>query len=87
MKTLNEWRDSKYNTIQEYLKVGDIVDENMVDYFLNILPPIRWSRNFIQVGEVSDFINGRNTYMTFEREEGKWKYCGDCYVGSSTNVA
>ena len=83
VKSLRAWRDSQNKTIEEFLNVGDIVDGDMVDYFTNILPPKRWNRNFLQVGENCDSIDGRNTYLTFKKDHGKWSYCGQSYIDST----
>lgn len=81
MKTLEGWENSDTKTIYEYLSVGDEVDEEMIDYFRDILPPTTINAYMLQVGEPSDCINGRNTYTTFIKENSKWKFKGDCFKG------
>ena len=43
IKTLNGWTDFADRTgrtsIYDYLCKGDIVEESLVDYFMNIMPP------------------------------------------------
>lgn len=79
MKTYKGWGNSTAKTIYEYLAVGDEVDEEMIDYFRDILPPATISTFILQVGEASDHIDGRATFMTFKKENGKWIYKGDCF--------
>lgn len=74
MKTYKEWRGS----ISDYLKVGDIVDKEMVEHFINCYPPITLNGLLVQCGEAYDTRNGKNTYITFAKENGHWMYKGDC---------
>ena len=39
LKTLSGWRESGLPSVEDYLEVGDEVDGEMLDYFLNVLPP------------------------------------------------
>ncbi|WP_168121914.1 hypothetical protein [Paenibacillus sp. HB172176] len=80
MKTYANWRGD----LDDYLQVGDEVDEEMVDYFLNILPPACWTSNLVQTGEPHHHIGGRATYSTFRREGSHWYYAGHCYRGQET---
>lgn len=55
IKTLNGWTDFADRTgrtgIYDYLRKGDIVEENLVDYFMNVMPPRAMSYGCLQVGE------------------------------------
>lgn len=79
MKTYKGWLNSKAKTIDEYLTIGDEVDEEMINYFRDILPPATDNFTILQVGEPSNHINGQAIYMTFKREKGKWIFKGDCF--------
>lgn len=81
MKTYQGWGNSGVGTIDEYLTIGDEVDEEMIDYFRDILPPRTCNFMMLQVGEPSDYVNCRATYMTFQKENGKWIFKGDCFRG------
>lgn len=39
IKTLDGWHNSPHDSWDAYCKPGDCVDEEVYDYFLNILPP------------------------------------------------
>lgn len=43
---LKNWKGD----LEEYLQVGDLVDQEMVDYFINVLPPAYMSGSLIQMG-------------------------------------
>lgn len=77
MKTFKNWEDD----IEDYLTVGDEVDEEMVDHFLNILPPRTFEAYIVQCGEIADHYKGKATYLTFSKQSGRWIYCGHCYGG------
>lgn len=53
IKTLKGWYEFTERTgkgsICDYLNKGDIVDEAIVDYFMNIMPPRALSYRFLQV--------------------------------------
>lgn len=75
---MNDW-----NKLSD-LPVGCMVDEDVYDYFLNILPPLGNSWNYLlQVSEAVDQVNGLPTYNTFiSTPFGKvWRYCGACWRG------
>lgn len=80
IKTLNGWTDFADRTgrtgIYDYLRKGDIVEENLVDYFMNVMPPRAMSYGYLQVGEPHSHVYdiGRRlkaTYMTFAEYDGK----------------
>lgn len=85
MKTYRGWLESDANTIEEYLNVGDIVDEEMYLHFLNIMPPLIDLSNLLQTAEPYDFVGGKATYLTFEKVDGQWTYRGNCYKGETEN--
>lgn len=39
LKTIDGWCKSDCGSWDEYCKPGEVVDEGVADYFLNILPP------------------------------------------------
>ena len=93
IKTLKGWNNSKFNTFEKYCKPGDIVDKDIVDYFLNSLPPISLREYYVQAGGAFDYILDKEdnlvkpTYTTFEKEDGKWVYKGNCFKGKNENVS
>lgn len=70
-------------------KVGDLVDESVVDAAVNALPPACLTRACVQLGEPYSTVpdhtgRWRNTYATFSKVcEGVWQYCGNCYRGET----
>lgn len=82
MKRYSEWS----GTLSEYLKVGDLVDEEFVNYFINVLPPAFMSSQVIQIGEPYNHVNGKATYSTLKKTEKGWMYAGHCHKGEIINL-
>lgn len=62
LKTLEKWFESGLPTAEDYLEPGDEVDADLIDYFLNVLPPRTNRAGLLQVGgEISTAkdANGR----------------------------
>ena len=70
MKYFKDWQNGN---LSEFLNIGEEVDEDMVDYFIGVLPPFM-KKDSIQIGEPYDHINGRGIYATLERIDGMWIY-------------
>lgn len=70
-------------------EIGDYFTEDMVDEFMNALPPVCMRSDCAQLGEpISTRMdeNGKykSTYATFKRiTECIWEYCGDCFRGEN----
>ena len=70
-------------------EVGDYFTEDMVDGFMNVLPPACMRSDCSQIGEpVSDKMDKdgkyKPTYTTFKKvDKGIWEYCGDCFKGEN----
>ena len=91
LKTLGKWFESGLPTAEDYLEPGDEVDEDLIGYFLDVLPPRTNRAGLLQVGgEISTAkdVNGRwqPTYLTFKRQGGTWRYAGRCFEGSAEPV-
>jgi len=80
MKTYENWNEP----LNEYLQIGDIVDEEMADYFVEVLPPVTFTNSIVQIGEAYSHINGRATYNTLVNSNEGWMYCGHCHKGATT---
>lgn len=79
------WHGSHAN-FREFFNAGDVVGQEVVDYFINVLPTLVDRPTYVQAGEACDYVNGKNTYLTFRREED-WKYLGEChYLGEVVPV-
>ncbi|MFA6105901.1 MAG: hypothetical protein WC725_04930 [Patescibacteria group bacterium] len=66
-------------TYSEYLQPNDQVDEDMVDYFNEVLPPLKTRAGLIQCSEPYDHVNGKATFTTFEQIGKDWFYRGHCH--------
>jgi hypothetical protein len=79
VKTYEEWDGS----LNEYLQVGDIVDEEMADHFINVLPPATMNSQCIQMGEPYSHVNGKATFSTLKGSKDGWVYVGNCHRGET----
>lgn len=92
VKTYEGWQESGLPTFEDYCKPGDTVDEAMVDYFMNCVPPVSMSSSCAQAGEAynhapDDKNRYRATYLTFVRlSSSQWRFAGYCYAGETTNL-
>lgn len=91
LKTLSGWRESGLPSVEDYLEVGDEVDGEMLDYFLNVLPPRTNRAGLLQAGgEISTAKNISGgwlpTHLTFKQQGGTWRYAGRCFAGSAEPV-
>lgn len=73
------------------LDEGDYVEAEVVEYFMNCIPPACYRSDCAQIGEAYNSIpdstgNFRSTFMTFKRyDSNTWEFCGYCFIGE--NVA
>jgi hypothetical protein len=77
IKTYENWKGS----LSDYLQVGDLIDEELKDHFINVLPPACFSPICIQIGEPYSSINGKSTFSTLARVSEGWEYRGECFRG------
>lgn len=77
----------------EKVKIGDYVDQELVNDFMDLLPPASMSASFLQIGEPyshrqdPDTGKWRATYATFKCRKGDediWEYRGNCFYGETT---
>ena len=63
---------------------GDFVEEKIVDWFLNCVPPRTFTSGMIQCGEPASSCVEGMTYSTFVKvDEDVWEYKGDCLAGTT----
>lgn len=90
VKTMESWYGSGLN-FDEYCFPGDMVGEDVVDYFVNAIPPVTLRYNCVQAGEEyscepDDSGKYRATYTTFHRtEDGRLCFDGYCFKGENQN--
>lgn len=90
MTEIKKFSDCK-GSITQFLKPGDIVDDDFYDYFLGVLPPETNTSTQLQIGEpVSHNAAGDPTYMTLERDSRLhpklWYYAGVKPSGESPGL-
>ena len=78
MKTYKEWSESGLK-LTSFLHLGDLVDEDLANYFRDVLPPACHTSTIRQIGEPYSHINGFPTFMTIEKTPQGWTYRGTCY--------
>lgn len=91
LKTLGKWFESGLPTAEDYLEPGDKVDEDLIGYFLDVLPPRTNRAGLLQAGgEISTVKNIGGgwlpTHLTFKQQGGTWRYAGRCFAGSAEPV-
>lgn len=75
IKTYKQWTESKKD-LNEFLQVGDAVDEEILDYFIGVLPPACQSPRCVQIGEPYSQDAGGLLFETLEKQDGQWIYTG-----------
>lgn len=83
MKTLKDWYDSEIDKFEDFFIPGDIVSQDVVEHFRNVMIPKTDNAYLMQMGEAQDFVDGKSTYMTFANEGNGWTYKGNCYKGEN----
>jgi len=91
IKTMDMWNGSGLS-FDEFAMPGDKVDGEIVDYFLNVLPPITNQSCLMQCSEPCCHVDDgeghwRATYTTFAFEKGTWIYKGECFAGKTEHKA
>lgn len=81
MKTMKDWINSDIDSFDIFFLPGDIVGEDVVEYFRNLEIPKTDNTYLMQMGEPQNFIDGKSTYMTFAKENKGWVYKGNCHKG------
>lgn len=89
-KTYEGLTNSGALTLDDYVNIGDTVDEEIVDDYLCLIPPASFTQSYLQVGEMHSMHPDENgkykpVFMTFQQEDGKWFYKGYCFKGKNTN--
>lgn len=83
--SMADW--SAVGDFEKAAKPGDLVDEEIVEEFVNCLPPTTLRGDLVQAGEPyshqydPEADRWRATYTTFAKVDGEWTYCGKCFVG------
>ena len=75
LKTMKGWHSSEV-VLSRYLQEGDEVDDEIVDHFLGVVPPVTYTRSTIQMGEPYSQNYEGHTYLTLEKIGIRWIYTG-----------
>lgn len=93
VKSMADWYNSGLNRFEDFFFPGDKVAEDVVDYFINVLPPITYRGSLVQAGEEYSCepesnepgARWRATYTTFTRKGTQWIYAGNCFRGETVD--
>lgn len=91
IKTRIGWFNSGLPEFSDYFRPGDKVTKDVVDHFMNCVPPALQRSTCTQCGEawgsaVDENGRPRSVYITFHRlPDGNWKFDGYCFSGSNEN--
>lgn len=90
--TKEDW-DKSHQDFTCLANAGDTVDEDIVQYFRDCLPPVAHNAIYLQCGEpYTHDVNPKNTcyepaFITFVKENNTWRYKGICFLGEQKNIA
>ena len=86
-----EYEDA-YQSFSSLVRVGDIVDEQIVEEFRDCIPPVAYNARYLQYGEAYTHKFNPKTqkyepaFMTFAKEVGLWVYKGICFYKEYEDV-
>ena len=83
IKTMADWNGS----LSDCFRVGDLVSEEIVEWFINVLPPACLNGSCIQIGEPYSHVDGHATYPTLKNTAYGWVYAGNCFHGQTEKVS
>ena len=97
LKTMKDWEREANGNCQyswyDYAKPGDLVDESVFIYFMDVTTPRIYRDGYLQVGapysRVMDDEMGTecDNFPTFERvEKGIYRFCGNCFAGETKHI-
>lgn len=91
VKTYEGWRESGLPLFEDYCFPGDKVDDDMVQHFVDSVPPVLMLSFCTQGGEpysseADERGGSRPTYITFhDLGGGYWQFDGYCFYKENTN--
>ena len=84
--------DDAYQSFSSLVRVGDMVDEQIVEEFRDCLPPVAYNGRYLQCGEAYTHKFNYKTkkyepaFMTFAKDVGVWVYKGICFYKEYEDV-
>lgn len=87
LKTLKGWRESKAD-LYFYLNEGNKVDEELIEYTLDTLPPATNTSRCVQMGEPYDHCptTGKGRYATFHKRGEDWFFSGNMTIKEARSI-
>ena len=91
VKTYEGWHESGLPSFEDYCFPGDKVDDDMVQYFVDSVPPVLMLSFCTQAGEpysieLDEQGVKRPTFATFhDLGGGYWQFDGYCFYKENTN--
>lgn len=87
VKRYQDWQDD----LGTFLQIGDLVDQEFVNYFIDVLPPACMNGKCVQIGEPYSHREDKNgkwraTFPTLKKTPEGWRYAGHCFRGETENV-
>lgn len=82
VKTMADWNGS----FDECFAIGDLVDEEIVEHFINVLPPACMTGECVQIGSPDFHVAEGATYLTLKNTPDGWMYAGTCLRGSTEHI-
>lgn len=89
IKSMEDWKNSNKIYFEEFFKSNDLVSKDVVEYFINSVPPITCNNAVVQSGEpysheVDPFDSRfKPKYQTFIKENNNWKYVGNRFKANT----
>lgn len=86
-----EYEDA-YQSFSSLVRVGDMVDEQIVEEFRDCIPPVAYNGRYLQCGEAYTHKFNYKTqkyepaFMTFAKDVGVWVYKGICFYREYEDV-
>ena len=83
MYTMKDWeRDGTFSA-----EIGELVEEAIIWEFSGCVPPLSFTRDYLQVGEPwgCDATLNALLFTTFERTAQGWVYRGHCLMDRTEN--
>lgn len=84
--------DDAYQSFSSLVRVGDMVEEQIVEEFRDCLPPVAYNGRYLQCGEAYTHKFNYKTkkyepaFMTFAKDVGVWVYKGICFYKEYEDV-
>ena len=84
--------DDAYQSFSSLVRVGDMVDEQIVEEFRDCIPPVAYNERYLQCGEAYTHKFNYKTqkyepaFMTFAKDVGVWVYKGICFYKEYEDV-